>query len=419
MSRSSLVFAIALLLGAASAIGAEESNAPHRFLITSSKHNQRLESFEVSNSTLGIASEVPWSVRKTTLHGGKQEGVDLITIDNGRLTITVIPTRGLSVLEVRSGEMRLGWDSPVKEVVHPQFVNLSSRGGLGWLEGFNEWMVRCGLEYAGHPGKDQFIDNTGNEAEMDLTLHGRIGNLPASEVEVLIDRRPPHRIRVRGIVHERQFYGPKLRLAAEISSEPGSSEFRIDDAITNLGAFDQEFQMIYHANYGRPLLDSGSQVVTAAKKVVPMNDHAAKAIGIYATYTGPTKGFIEQVYLIDPYTDAAGRATVLLHNAAGDRGASIRWSTAQLPRLTVWKNTAAVEDGYVTGLEPGTGFPFNRRVERKAGRVPKLAPGKSHRMTLDYGLHHDKPSVQEVLKTIAAIQAGRPTEMQRAAPEVD
>ena len=29
-----------------------------------------------------------------------------------------------------------------------------------------------------------------------------------------------------------------------------------------------------------------------------------------------------------------------------------------------------MEDGYVTGIEPATGFPFNRMVERKYGRVP-------------------------------------------------
>jgi murein DD-endopeptidase MepM/ murein hydrolase activator NlpD len=52
------------------------------------------------------------------------------------------------------GDVYLGWNSPVKEVVHPRLINLQSRGGLGWLEGFNEWMVRCGLENNGHPGVD-------------------------------------------------------------------------------------------------------------------------------------------------------------------------------------------------------------------------------------------------------------------------
>src|SRR5262249_12441487 len=159
------------------------------------------------------------------LHGGKQEGVDLITVDNGKLTFTVIPTRGMSILEVKLGDVRLGWDSPVREVVHPGLVNLQSRGGLGWLEGFNEWMVRCGSEFAGHPAKEKCINKVGEEAEMDLTLHGKIGNIPASEVEVVIDRDVPHRLRVRGRVDERMFYGPKLELWTEISTEIEANTF--------------------------------------------------------------------------------------------------------------------------------------------------------------------------------------------------
>ena len=82
--------------------------------------------------------------------------MELLTLDNGKLKITVIPTRGMGILDVKMDSVRLGWNSPVKEVVHPSHIDLESRGGLGWLEGFNEWMVRCGLEFAGHPGTDQF-----------------------------------------------------------------------------------------------------------------------------------------------------------------------------------------------------------------------------------------------------------------------
>ena len=80
-----------------------------------------------------------------------------IIVNNGKLQFTVVPTRGMGVLEVKLGDVRLGWNSPVKEVVHPRHINLQSRGGLGWLEGFNEWMVRCGLESNGHPGTDAVL----------------------------------------------------------------------------------------------------------------------------------------------------------------------------------------------------------------------------------------------------------------------
>lgn len=344
------------------------------------------------------------SITQTTLHGGKQEGVELIRIDNGKLAITVIPTRGMNILRVESDDVTLGWDSPVKDVVHPQYVDLESRGGLGWLEGFNEWMVRCGLEFAGHPGLDKFVTNTGDEAEMMLTLHGKIGNIPATSVDIHIDEKAPHRIRIRGVVHERLFYGPKLKLVTEVSTEPGSSEFRISDSVTNEGAFDQEFQLIYHGNFGAPLLGEGSKVHVAAKQIAPMNEHAGKAIDNWATYKGPTKGFIEEVYLFEPVTDSDKLTKAVLQNRDGSKGVSIQWSTAELPYLTVWKNTAATADGYVTGIEPATGYPFNRSVERAAGRLPKLAPGATRDFTLDFSLHAGAKAVRTAVESVSKLQ---------------
>ena len=364
-------------------------------------------------------AKAPWSVKRTVLRGGKQEGVELITIDNGNLAIRVIPTRGMGILDVRKGDVRLGWDSPVKEVVHPAFVNLESRGGLGWLEGFNEWMVRCGLEFAGHPGTDEFVNNTGDVATMDLTLHGKIQNVPASDWEVLVDPEPPHRIRLRGTVYEKFFYGPKLKLVAEVSTVPGSDSFRISDSITNQGAFPQEFQLIYHGNYGSSILEANATVLAPSKKVTPMNAHAAKAIDEWRTYRGPTKGFIEEVYLLEPLADSDQKAWALLSNASRDLATSVSWKLSQLPYLTVWKNTAASEDGYVTGLEPATGYPFNRKVERKLGRVPKIAPGETRRFDLDYAIHEGKAAVKAVSDKLEALQTANPILVDPDPPKID
>lgn len=382
-----------------------------RYLLTSADGKVQTETWDLSGKD--------WSVKKQTLHGGKQEGVELITIDNGVIQIVVIPTRGMSIYEVRNQGMRLGWNSPVEGIVHPSFMDLESRGGLGWLEGFNEWMVRCGLEFAGHPGTDEFVNNTGDKATMDLTLHGKVGNIPASEVEVIVDSEAPHRIRVRGVVYEKFFYGPKLKLVAEVSVVPGEDTFRIDDTVTNLGTFDQEFQLIYHTNFGAPLLGKGAKLHTAVKKIAPMNEHAGKNIDSYATYEGPTKGFIEQVYLIEPLTDKNGMTGAVLQNANGNRAASMYWSTKQLPYLTVWKNTAATEDGYVTGIEPATGYPYNRKVERAAGRVPKLAPGKTRRFILDFGLHNGDAAVKAATEKIKTIQGEHKAKVQSKPPSVN
>jgi hypothetical protein len=381
-----------------------------RQTLTSASRNVHLDAWQITHRDFDFPSAAPWSVRKSTLRGGRQEGVDVISVHNGKLEFTVVPTRGMSVLEVRMGDLRLGWDSPVKEVVHPQFINLQSRGGLGWLEGFNEWMVRCGLEWAGHPGKDEFINNTGDKAEMDLTLHGKVGNIPASEVEVVVDRAAPHRIRIRGRVDERMFYGPKLELWTEISTDPGATTFRIEDALKNHSLYDQEFQLIYHANYSAPLLEKGARFVAAAREVRPFNSHAAKSLSQFHDYAGPTPNFVEQVYGLIPFSDANGRTTVMLHNAGGDKAVTMNYAVEQLPFFTLWKNTTAVEEGYVTGLEPGTGFPANRSIERKAGRVPKLKPGETRPFAIEVGLHAGKQDVSQAASRIKALQGDRATQ---------
>lgn len=403
MSRNLLT--ICLLLFGTLTQGAE----PFRKTLSSIAQNENEPNWETSSSEVTPDCKANWSVRKYTLHGGKQEGVELIEIDNGVLKMVVVPTRGMGILSVQQGDLRLGWDSPVKEVVHPQFVNLQSRSGLGWLEGFNEWLCRCGLESNGHPGTDKFINNVGDESTMELTLHGKIANVPAQEVELIVDREAPYRITLRGRVDERMLFGPKLELATELSVVPGESTFRLADVVTNRGAQPQEMELLYHVNFGRPLLESGSKLLVPAERVTPFNANAAKSVKTYDTYAGPTPGWIEQVYLFKVYADDDGRTEVLLQNKSQDQAVSMAWSTKQLPHLTVWKNTSAIEDGYVTGIEPGTNFPFHRSVERAHGRVPVLEAGASHEAVIDFGIHVGKGQVKAAQERVESIRGKRST----------
>ena len=371
--------------------------------VSSSTNSSTILSSSSFDSDKNFASA--WSVEREILRGGKQEGVEILTLDNGKLQIRVIPTRGMGILDVKMAGVRLGWNSPVKEVVHPSHIDLESRDGLGWLEGFNEWMVRCGLEFAGHPGTDQFINNSGDPATLNLTLHGKIQNIPASSYEIVVDPDPPHRIRIRGTVYESFFYGPKLKLVTEVSTLPGSENFQISDQLTNEGASPQEFQLIYHGNYGSSILEKGAMVYAPASSVTPMNANAARSLDSWNTYLGPTKGYVEQVYLLESLGDANSSTMALLVNQNADLATSVRWNVTELPYLTIWKNTAAVEDGYVTGIEPATGFPFNRMVERKYGRVPKLDAGESRSFTLDFGIHLGNDKVGELINEATARQS--------------
>ena len=82
------------------------------------------------------------------------------------------------------------------------------------------------------------------------------------------------------------------------------------------------------------------------------------------------------------------------------------FTVEQLPCFTLWKNTGAMADGYVTGLEPGTGYPNPRQVERQAGRVPRLAPGEVRRFAIDFAIHSDQKQVASAVSAIERLQCG-------------
>ena len=377
-----------------------------RWKLTDARENINLETWEAAGREITPSCPADWSIRKSRLHGGKQEGVDIVTVDNGKLVMTLVPTRGLGILELRMGEVRLGWDSPVKEVVNPGFINLLGRGGLGWLEGFNEWLVRCGLESNGAAGLDEFVTNTGDRGKMELTLHGRIANLPASEVEVVVDTEPPYRLRVRGRVEERCVFGPKLELETELSTEPGSQAIRLVDIVTNRGDLPQEFELLYHINFGRPILEAGSEFLAPISQVRPFNERAASGIAEFSRFGAPHKGFIEKVYGLDLIGGADGRTAVMLRNRTKDLAALLEYSRSVLPCFTLWKNTASANEGYVTGLEPGTNFPHHRGFERAFGRVPTLAPGASWKGTIDVSVLDSRETVREAAERITSLQDG-------------
>ena len=165
--------------------------------------------------------------------------------------------------------------------------------------------------------------------------------------------------------------------------------------------------MIYHTNFGPPLLEEGARFLAPVEAVTPFNDHAAKEIKQYDQYPGPRPGSVEQVYNIQPLADRSGRTLVMMRNKAADSAVSLRFDTHELPYLTLWKNMAAQEDGYVTGIEPGTNYPNNRRIERKHGRVPSLSPGESHFMTIEFAIQVGTAEVEQIGQEITRIQSDR------------
>lgn len=365
----------------------------------------------VRSGDAGAVAGGQWSIQRGRFAEGISAGVEVVVVSHGDFSFAVLPTRGMGVWHAQLGDQRIGWDSPVQHVVHPSFVNLQSRNGLGWLDGFNELMCRCGLSFNGPPGQDEGV---GSPLESDLTLHGKIANLPAHSVR-LIDEDGV--IGVSGIVDETTLFGPKLRLETRLTTRIGENSLTIHDRVTNLGSTSTEVELLYHTNFGRPFLEEGARLSLPMSRVIPRDLHAANDVDTFQTYLGPTSGYSEQCYFIETLADASGQTLALLESRDGQRGVSLEFQKEQLPCFTQWKCTQATQDGYVTGLEPGVNYPNFKSYERQHGRVLQLAAGASYEIEITLAVHNSESEVAAVLKRIAEIQGDTIPEIDRTPTE--
>ncbi|AMB73240.1 aldose 1-epimerase family protein [Pantoea ananatis] len=365
------------------------------WVLTSAEQGTDKGNWQVNSSELKFQGK-RFSIEQKVLHGGKQEGSKILEIrSQDGLTITLVPTRGMNLLRVEGFGTRLGWDSPVKEVVNPAFINLESRNGLGWLEGFNEMMVRCGYEWTGHPVNDK---------GRIYTLHGKAGNTPVSQLEVEVADAAPHEIRIRGLIKESTFKKADLQTWTELRYVPGSNQFSLHDVLTNHSDYPHDYEIIYHSNFSTPILEEGARFLAPMSQISPFNDYAKAGLKNWQTYQGPTKDFDEMVFNIKPLSDKDHQTLAAVVNKAGNKGASIQFDTQQLPLLTLWKNTDTLKQGYVTGIEPGTNYAYPVTIEREQKRVKQLAQGASATFDLTYTLLHNSEQVNAVEKRIQAIQ---------------
>lgn len=345
-----------------------------------------------------------WKLLLRQCRGGRSDGVHVATLDNGAMSIDVLPTRGMGIWRVRRGDKILGWQAPVREPVHPAFVPLMEPAGLGWLDGFNELLCRCGLESNGPPE----FDETG---KLLRPLHGRIANTPAHRLELIIDE-DAGLLTLRGVVDESRFHFQSLRLTSSITTVIGSNEFSWGDEVENVGGRDATLQMLYHFNIGQPLLRPGARIAAPIGTVAPLTQVATKeGVENWNVMPPPRPGSAEQVYVCDLAADDAGETRVLVSGLVDDQGIGLRFNKRTLPCFTVWRNTPAESDGYVLGIEPGTNYPNPRTFEQQRGRVVSLKPGEKWRGSVAATWYADAGSIAEEVKAIDAIQGSRRPEM--------
>jgi hypothetical protein len=305
--------------------------------------------------------------RLVRLADGNGEGSRLLQVWTAAgLAFDISVDRGFDIYRVSYRGRGIDWLGP--SGFRSRFEYDST--GWGWLRNFHGGlMVTCGLDHMLFPITRK-VPEYGFPADRDVEfgLHGRISNqgaeLLARETEI---RQDGPVLRIRGRVNQSALYNETLELDRVITVPAFGSQIEIVDVVRNRGYRPTHHEMLYHINFGYPLVDTGTLVRVDGK-------HGAEELVVGE----PQRDFLEQVTGRDMAVDDAGRGHAHVINPTTGQQTHLRYSATSLPHFNVWYMMQA--GVYAIGLEPMSLRPQNRDLEN----LDFLKPQETRRYELTF-----------------------------------
>ena len=313
-------------------------------------------------------------VRLVEYADGKARGLCAAEVWTGSgFRFTVWLDRGMDIGPAEFAGKPLAWLHPALGTPG-QFEPEQS----GWVRTFGGGlMTTCGLTFFGQPEQD------GAES---LGLHGRISHIPAQNVRVTTEwQGDDYVLVIEGEVRQSVLFGENFLLTRRITTRLGATSFRVEDCVHNDGFRATPHMLLYHCNFGFPVVSPDSELIVNSEAVRPRDAAAERGMVTHTRFDPPTPDYAEQVFFHHPRADEAGYVTASIVNRPLDLGAFVRYRAAQLPALAQWKMMGAGD--YVCALEPATNHETPRAKLREQGRLKMLAPGEQVNYVLEMGVN--------------------------------
>ena len=297
-----------------------------------------------------------YTLRKVTVAEGRAKGTTVIEICTaGGLQVDLLPDAGLDIGQVRfrgtnmSFISKNGFDSPA-------LVNVCENEFLHFFPG--GMLYTCGLRSTGRANLD------GGEMH---PQHGRYHSLMAEQVSATMENDV---ITVSGIMREAGLFGTVLELKRTIQIPVFGSEITVSDTLTNLTHRDEEYALLYHCNFGYPMLSEKAHLeLPQQRRSYARSAFAKEMLGQECTVSAPVPNEPERCFF---HEDMEHTASVV--NPAIGTKATLTWSDT-LPVLVQWRSMASGD--YALGLEPTNCYLLGRNKERENGTLPVLKPFES------------------------------------------
>lgn len=325
---------------------------------------------------------------------GKAKGVEAYDIDNGSgLQFTVFADRGMDI-------GRLSYRGvPVSFVSKTGVVSPFLYDGRGdeWLRSFyGGFLTTCGLTQVGDP-----CIYRGNEQG----LHGRIGNTPAEEICATAEwENDAYIMKIRGKVRQAKLQHENLLLERTIVSVLGEDSLIIHDVVRNEGYVPAPLMILYHINFGYPLLNPNCDVVLPSRSVMPWDEASEREAGRIMQVWRPNCEIPECTYYHELSCDKHGDTEFLI---ADDKqsprvAVAVSFNKLHLNNFVQWKNLKPGE--YVMALEPCNNLVRGVTREGGQGTLKYLEPGESVELGLRVEFLSDRASIEDRKEAIRGLR---------------
>lgn len=312
-------------------------------------------------------------IRLLELADGKPRGMRVAEVYTGSgFRFQVFIDRAMDIGYAEHSGRPVAWVHPAlgrPEHYEPQ--------GYGWGRTWGGGLVTtCGLTFFGHPEVD---------AGETLGIHGRIAHIPAEKVRVTEEwRGDDYVLEIEGQVRQVVLGGENLLLTRKISTRLGADSLTIEDTVLNEGFRPSPHMLLYHCNFGFPVVSPQSEILTNDESVRPRDARAEKGFDQHNRFEGPAgPDYDEQVFFHKPRVDAEGYSQAAIVNHPLNFGGYVRYRAAELPFFAHWKQLSSGE--YVCALEPSTYWETPRHKLREEGRLRFLQPGEQVDYHLELG----------------------------------
>jgi len=310
------------------------------------------------NRRTGHPSQL-YGVRRVALLEGGGKGTGVFEAETAAgLSFDALPDAGMDIGRLRYKGVNLsyisknGYDSPARILpFEMEFLHTFPAGML----------FTCGLRNAGPPSRD------GDEYH---PQHGRYHSIPAEYVSARIEGDEAV---LRGTVRESALFGPCLQLERVIRAPLYGSEISIEDTVVNLTPAPEEIMLLYHFNFGYPMLSEDARLIFPENRATKARtDFAREGLDRVCGFDPPSDGEEERVYFHEFRESGALLKTpaVKLENEKLGIGAELSWDSDTLPLLIHWRSMASGD--YALGLEPSNSYIMGRAAERENGTLRTL-----------------------------------------------